>query len=157
MAFTHFRSKKRTHTASLTNKIKRRPDRWWEGRFKEVYSEMLKRFERQRGNRDAAGVKSRGERRKKGERGRGREKKMMRGARVFTLVGVWRACSLRRTSQHCCRTLCPSGELLEPCNHECPCEEHTNASCQTQTWYHFNRRAAQKRLVDKRGRAGTTF
>lgn len=40
---------------------------------------------------------------------------------VVTPAGVWRACSLRRTSRRCCRTLCPSGGLLEPCNHECPC------------------------------------
>lgn len=47
--------------------------------------------------------------------------KEVRGTGEITLVRVWRACSLRKTSQHCCRMLCPSGELLEPCIHECPC------------------------------------
>lgn len=50
----------------------------------------------------------------RGEREREREEP------VVTPAGVWRACSLRRTSRRCCRTLCPSGGLLEPCSHECP-------------------------------------
>lgn len=45
MTFTHFRSNKHTHTASHINKIKHTPNRRRESRFKEVYSERLKRFE----------------------------------------------------------------------------------------------------------------
>lgn len=48
---------------------------------------------------------------------------------VVTPAGAWRACSLRRTSRRCCRTLCPSGGLLEPCNHECLCNtQHASQS-----------------------------
>lgn len=45
---------------------------------------MLKRFERQQGNRDTAGVKSRGEKRKKGgERKRTREEDDERSSSVY--------------------------------------------------------------------------
>lgn len=109
LAFTHFRSGgwRGTHTASHTNKIKRRADRWREGKFKEVHSEMLESLGDSSGGVGGWGIR--------------------RAARAFTLGEAWRACSLRRTSRRCCRTLCLSAELLEPCSRGCPWGKHTSA------------------------------
>lgn len=91
--------------------------RWWEERFKEGILWEAGALWKQTGRWDMAGIVSSNEKREDD---------------VVTPAGVWRACSLRRTSRRCCRTLCPSGGLPEPCNHECPwntaesCTEFSN-------------------------------
>lgn len=89
--------------------------RWWEGRLKEGLVWEAGELWKRTGWWGMAGIVSGGEKREDD---------------VVTPAGVWRACSLRRTSRHCCHTLCPSGGLPEPCNHECPCNTQ-NASQST--------------------------
>ena len=108
-----------THTKQTTSERERDAENGESG-FKEVDSEWQKRFESSTWSQDVVGVKSREEKQKRKD-----ERRAEREDAVFTLGGVWRACSLRRTSRRCCRTPSPSEEPLEPCNHEYRCSKHT--------------------------------
>lgn len=107
--------KTRTATQARSN----RHHRWWEERLKEgrvwEAGELLKRT----GCWDMAGTGSADKKREDDG---------------VTPAGVWRACSLRRTSRRCCRKLCPSGGLLEPCNHECPCNTQHASQSTSAVW-----------------------
>lgn len=102
--------KTRTGTQARSN----RHHRWWEEGLKEGLVWEAGELWKGTGCWDVAGIVRGGTEREEA---------------VVTPAGVWRACSLRRTSRRCCRTLCPSGGLLEPCSHECPWNtQHTPQS-----------------------------
>lgn len=93
-------------TRRATQGRSKRHHRWWEGRLKEGIVWEAGELWKRTGCWDPAGIVSADEKREDDG---------------VTPAGVWRACSLRRTSRRCCRTLFPSAGLLEPCNHECLC------------------------------------
>lgn len=109
-----------THTGLHTNKIKHTPNRKQAGeRCRERRASRFEEFTES----GRAGWKLTGS---QDSAARGIDE--LRGtskAWVVTLGGVWRACSLRRTSRHCCRMPSPSEEPLEPCSHECHCNKHS--------------------------------
>ena len=120
LAFTHSRSNKHTHTHGRTHKQDQTHTKQAASTLKEVYSEVAEEVWKHTGSRDTQDREV-------------EESEEIRGAGVVTLAGVWRACSLRRTSRRCCRTPSPSGEPREPCSRECPCDRQTHNSFMSNT------------------------
>lgn len=126
LAFTHFRSGGWRRTHSLAHKQDQTQSRQMaRGQIQRgpLRDAQELRWQQRWGNRVWGGG---------GSRKRRRRKRMRGATRAFTLGEAWRACSLRRTSRRCCRTPCPSGELLEPCSRGCHWGKHTSTPWEIQ-------------------------